>query len=368
VTQPMTTSTPQKKALGNVLLAARDLAVNFAVHKGEVQAVRKVSFQVQQGETLCIVGESGSGKSVTVQTILGLLPTPPARVTSGEIFYDGKDLLKLSNAELRKVAGGDIAMIFQDPLVSLNPTMTLGDQIEESLILHRTAMSHAERKARVLELMELVHIPEPAKRMRQFPHELSGGMRQRVMIAMALACNPKLLIADEPTTALDVTIQAQILALIQELSQRLNMATILITHDLGVVAKMADRVAVMYAGKIVEEGTVDEVFYRPKHPYTLGLKRAMPRDDTHASVPLTPIPGTPPDLFQPPTGCAFAPRCGAAMRVCAEQQPPELTFGSSRTSCWLHHPQALRQRESYGIAPLAPQTVAENAPPMGGSL
>ena len=252
-----TSNAATPKTFGNVLLEARDLAVNFVVHKGEVQAVRKVSFQVQQGETLCIVGESGSGKSVTVQTILGLLPSPPARIIGGEIFFEGRNLLKMSPSELRKVAGGDIAMIFQDPLVSLNPTMTLGDQIEESLILHRTWMTAAQRKARVLELMDLVHIPEPARRMRQFPHELSGGMRQRVMIAMALACNPKLLIADEPTTALDVTIQAQILALIHDLSCRLNMATILITHDLGVVAKMADRVAVMYAGKIVEEGTVD---------------------------------------------------------------------------------------------------------------
>ena len=348
-----TSNAATPKTFGNVLLEARDLAVNFVVHKGEVQAVRKVSFQVQQGETLCIVGESGSGKSVTVQTILGLLPSPPARIIGGEIFFEGRNLLKMSPSELRKVAGGDIAMIFQDPLVSLNPTMTLGDQIEESLILHRTWMTAAQRKARVLELMDLVHIPEPARRMRQFPHELSGGMRQRVMIAMALACNPKLLIADEPTTALDVTIQAQILALIHDLSCRLNMATILITHDLGVVAKMADRVAVMYAGKIVEEGTVDEVFYRPKHPYTLGLKRAMPRDDERSSVPLTPIPGTPPDLFHPPPGCAFAPRCAAAMQVCAVSQPPELSFGTSRTSCWLHHPQAERQRVDYGIATLA---------------
>ena len=334
-----------------VLLETRSLAVNFSVHGGQVKAVRDVSFRVHVGETLCIVGESGSGKSVTVQTILGLLPSPPAHVVGGQIMFQGQDLLKLTRKQMRKIAGGEIAMIFQDPLVSLNPTMTIYDQIAESLILH-SKMTATQRRARVLELMELVRIPEPAKRLKQFPHELSGGMRQRVMIAMGLACNPKLLIADEPTTALDVTIQAQILSLIRDLAQRLNMATILITHDLGVVAKMADRVAVMYGGKIVEEGLVDDVFYRPKHPYTVGLQRAMPKDDAGSAEPLTPIPGSPPDLFTPPVGCAFAPRCAAAMRICAEQAPPEIMHGDTRASCWLHHPKLATQRQSFGVHPI----------------
>jgi len=349
------------------LLEVRSLSVNFAVHGGDVKAVRDVSFFVREGETLCIVGESGSGKSVTVQTILGLLPTPPARVVNGQILFNGQDLLKLNRRQMRKIAGGEIAMIFQDPLVSLNPTMTVYDQIAETLILH-TNMTAAARRARVFELLELVRIPEPEKRLKQFPHELSGGMRQRVMIAMGLACNPKLLIADEPTTALDVTIQAQILTLIRDLSRRLNMATILITHDLGVVAKMADRVAVMYGGKVVEEGHVDEVFYRPKHPYTLGLQRAMPRDEAASSEPLTPIVGSPPDLFNPPVGCAFAPRCMAAMRVCTTAQPPELSLSDSRVSCWLQHSQAQDHRRQFGIAPLSAEANDAHHNGLGGGV
>jgi oligopeptide transport system ATP-binding protein len=341
-------------AAEDLVIDVRNLVVHFKVHQGEVAAVRNVSLQVRKGETLCIVGESGSGKSVTMQAIMGLLPTPPARIVSGQAFLGADrnvDLLSLSHHEMRKYLGSEIAMIFQDPLASLNPTMTVERQIEESLILH-TDLNATERYARVLELMELVRIPEPKQRMQQFPHELSGGMRQRVMIAMALACNPKLLIADEPTTALDVTIQAQILSLLKDLSVRLNMATILITHDLGVVAQMADRVAVMYAGKIVEEGSVREIFHRPRHPYTLALKQAMPEGNARDSQRLVSIQGTPPDLFQPPRGCAFAARCHAAMSVCHQYQPPAWGNETQRVSCWLHHDKATIQRQGMGIAEL----------------
>ncbi len=333
----------------NKILILENLEVSFRVHGGRVYAVRDVSFYVRKGECLCIVGESGSGKSVTVQAMMGILPMPPATINGGKAFLGKVDMLTLGNGERRKVLGKDIAMIFQDPLTSLNPTMTVNDQIAETLILH-TEMNAEQRHKRVMELLELVRIPEPKKRIHQYPHELSGGMRQRVMIAMALACNPKVLIADEPTTALDVTIQAQILALIKELAQKLHMAIILITHDLGVVAQMADRVAVMYAGKIVEEGSVDEVFYRSKHPYTLGLKRAMPKESHDER--LESIPGTPPDLFAPPTGCGFAARCPSAMVLCHTHQPPETTSDSCRVSCWLHHEYAKSQRMKSGISTL----------------
>ena len=346
------------------VLDVKNLVVNFKVHGGEVYAVREVSFFVRKGECLCIVGESGSGKSVTVQAVMNLLPCPPARILSGEAFLNagtgqdtapkgtsGVDLLKLPTAERRKILGSDIAMIFQDPLASLNPTMTVGKQVEEALLLH-TDLDTAGRRKRVAELFELVRIPEPARRIDQYPHELSGGMRQRVMIAMALSCNPKVLIADEPTTALDVTIQAQILTLIKDLAQKLQMATILITHDMGVVAQMADRVAVMYAGKIVEEGPVDEVFYAPKHPYTLGLKNAMPKETHTAGEKLQPIPGTPPDLFAPPPGCAFSLRCPHAMVLCHAHQPKELSNGSHRVSCWLQHDFAKASLESSSLGKL----------------
>jgi oligopeptide transport system ATP-binding protein len=328
-----------------IVLEVKNLSVNFKVYGGEVYAVRDVSFNVQAGECLCIVGESGSGKSVTVQSLMGL---SSGIITHGKAILHGENLLTMSHNERRKRLGKDIAMIFQDPLASLNPTMTIGDQIEEVLKLH-TPLTKAQRKARVIELLELVRIPEPRRRIDQYPHELSGGMRQRVMIAMALSCNPRVLIADEPTTALDVTIQAQILALVQELTQRFNMATILITHDLGVVAQMADRVAVMYAGKIVEEGTVDDVFYRSKHPYTVGLKRAMPKDTGSVSEPLLPIPGTPPDLFAPPAGCAFAARCPSALSICHSKQPPESRESNVRASCWLHHELAAEYRRDAGV-------------------
>lgn len=331
----------------NIVLDLKNLEVNFKVHGGRVFAVRDVSFFVREGECLCVVGESGSGKSVTVQALMGILPMPPASITGGTATLNGTNLLTMSNSERRKILGKDIAMIFQDPLTSLNPTLTVYDQIAESLTLH-TNFNRQQKHNRVIELLELVRIPEPQKRVHQYPHELSGGMRQRVMIAMALACNPKVLIADEPTTALDVTIQAQILALIKELAQKFRMAVILITHDLGVVAQMAQRVAVMYAGKIVEEGPVDEVFYRSKHPYTLGLKRAMPKESSEEK--LESIPGTPPDLFSPPKGCGFAARCPSAMEICHVQQPSEYAHLKCRVSCWLHHSMAAKQIAASGVA------------------
>lgn len=343
--QPTQPSSEQTSST-NVVLDVKNLSVNFKVYGGEVYAVRDVSFSVKAGECLCVVGESGSGKSVTVQSLMGL---SSGMITGGKALLHGNNLLTMTHNQRRKLLGKDIAMIFQDPLASLNPTMTIGHQIEEALLLH-TELSKAERKNRVIELLELVRIPEPKRRIDQYPHELSGGMRQRVMIAMALSCNPKVLIADEPTTALDVTIQAQILALIQELTNRFNMATILITHDLGVVAQMADRVAVMYAGKIVEEGEVDDVFYNSKHPYTVGLKRAMPKDTGSVNEPLLPIPGTPPDLFAPPPGCAFAARCPSALSICHNKQPPEVRKGNIRASCWLHHDMAADYRAEAGVS------------------
>lgn len=346
------------KTSSETLLQVDNLSVNFTVHGGEVKAVRSVSFDLKRGEMLCIVGESGCGKSVTMQAVMGLLPMPPAKLLSGKAMFEGKDLFTLTDKERRRVLGKEISMIFQDPLTSLNPTMTVENQIREMLDVH-TGLTKQEKRARVLELLQLVRIPEPQKRLEQYPHELSGGMRQRVMIAIALACNPKVLIADEPTTALDVTIQAQILTLMKELAQRLNMATVLITHDLGVVAQMAHRVLVMYAGKIVEEGSVDDIFYAPKHPYTIGLRAAMPQKDAQGKpIPLKPIPGTPPDLFSPPKGCAFAPRCPHAMVVCQQQQPPEIlgADGKTRVACWLHNEQATQeQRRQSGVTLISSQ-------------
>jgi len=288
------------------LLEVKDLQVSFDTHAGEVQAVRGVTFDLKKGETLAIVGESGSGKSVTSKALMGLIPNPPGRIKNGEIVFEGRDLTKLTEKEMQQVRGKDIAMIFQDPMTSLNPTMTIGNQIMEGLIKHQ-GMSKADARKVALELIDLVGIPNPEARLKQYPHQFSGGMRQRVVIAMALACNPKLLIADEPTTALDVTIQAQILELMKDIQQKTEAAIIFITHDLGVVANVADRVAVMYAGKVVEIGTVDEIFYNPKHPYTWGLIASMPSLDG-SEEELYAIPGTPPDLLKPPKGDAFAPR------------------------------------------------------------
>ena len=315
----------------NTILDVRDLRVSFKVYGGEVQAVRGVSFQVREGEAVAIVGESGSGKSVTAQAIMRLIATPPGQYKSGSVIFEGRDLLTISEKEMQKVRGNKIGMIFQDPMTSLNPTMTIGNQIMEGLIRHQRLRKSAA-KARAIELLAMVGIPDPKTRMKQYPHQMSGGMRQRVIIAIALACNPALLIADEPTTALDVTIQAQILQLMKELQQKTNTSIILITHDLGIVVDLCDRVIVMYAGQIVETGTKWEIFRNPQHPYTKGLLKSLPRLDQPKDEPLVPIYGTPPDMIQPPQGCGFCSRCKRAMRIC-ERQDPEWTAISETQRC-----------------------------------
>lgn len=326
--------------MSETLLSVKDLEVEFDTYGGTVKAVRGVSFDLAKGETLAIVGESGCGKSVTVQTLMGLIPMPPGRITGGEALLNGKNILGLPPQEANLFRGVEIGMIFQDPMSSLNPTMTIGDQIAETLKVHR-GKSHQEAFNMAIELLEKTHIPEAAKRARQYPFEFSGGMLQRAMIAQSLACNPSILIADEPTTALDVTIQAQILELMLELQRTEDMSIILITHDLAVVARMADRVAVMYAGQVVESGSVDDVFYRSAHPYTLGLKAAMPSNTHDRDKSLTPILGSPPDLFQPPEGCGYCARCPHAMKVCADNLPEIVNVGADHHSrCWLQHESA----------------------------
>jgi oligopeptide transport system ATP-binding protein len=321
------------------VLEVKDLHISFDIHAGEVQAVRGVSFDLYKGETLAIVGESGCGKSVTSKALMRLLPTPPSRIKQGEILFEGKDLTKLSDKEMQEIRGAKISMIFQDPMTSLNPTMTIGNQIMEVLLKHQN-MSKAEARNRAIELLQLVGIKNPELRIKQYPHQFSGGMRQRVVIAMALACNPKVLIADEPTTALDVTIQAQILELMKDIQKKMGMSIIFITHDLGVVANVADRVAVMYAGKVVEIGTVDEIFYNPKHPYTWGLLASMPSLD-HKDEELYSIPGTPPDLLNPPKGDAFAPRNPYAMKIDYELEPPMFKVSDTHyAATWLLHENA----------------------------
>jgi oligopeptide transport system ATP-binding protein len=324
------------------ILEVKDLRVSFSTYAGEVQAVRGVNFHLKKGEVLAIVGESGCGKSVTAQTIMRLIPTPPSVIKKGSsILFDGnKEITKMTNRQMEKIRGSEMGMIFQDPMTSLNPTMTIGVQIAETLIKHQN-MSKKAAMDRAVEMLALVGMSNPAGRVKQYPHELSGGMRQRVMIAIALACNPKLLIADEPTTALDVTIQAQIIELMKKLQEKTNASIILITHDLGVVADMAQRVIVMYAGKVVEQGTLDDIFYRAEHPYTWGLLRSVPRLDQNSDEELVPIPGTPPDLFAPPKGCAFAARCPYAMEVCLNEDPEHTLLSSGHSAaCWLLHPDA----------------------------
>ncbi len=331
----------QQSLLNNdIVVSVRDLEVSFFTYAGEVQAVRGVSFDIRRGETLGIVGESGCGKSVTAQTIMRLNPSPPAAIKNGSVQLDGTDIVSLSEREMQKIRGKDVSMIFQDPMTCLNPTMTVGKQVGETLILHQ---NYKKKQAfdKAVELLDLVKIPNPADRAKQYPHQFSGGMRQRAMIAMALACSPKLLIADEPTTALDVTIQAQILDLMKDLKDKTNNATILITHDLGIVASMSDRIAVMYAGKIIEIGNSEEVFYNPKHPYTWGLLDSRPRVDHPRDQQLEPIEGVPPDLIQPPSGCPFADRCKHCMKICKEEYPEQSVVGEDHTVfCWLQHPQA----------------------------
>ncbi len=322
------------------LIEVKDLRINFKTYAGIVQAVRGVNFELYEGETLAIVGESGSGKSVTSNALMKLLPQPPAQYAGGQILFNGKDLIPLTDKEMMKIRGNDIAMIFQDPMTALNPTMRIGPQITEVILKHKK-VSKDEAKARAIELLNQVGIPFPERRFRAYPHELSGGMRQRVVIAIALAADPKLLIADEPTTALDVTIQAQILELMKDIQKKSNTSIIFITHDLGVVANVADRVAVMYAGQIVEYGTVNDIFYNPKHPYTWGLLGSMPDLTNSTDELLRAIPGSPPNLLDPPKGDAFAARNEYALAIDFEQEPPMFQVSDSHyAKTWLLHPDA----------------------------
>ena len=316
------------------LLEIKDERLSFFTPAGEVKALNGVSFSMEEGEVLGIVGESGSGKSVTAYSVMGLTDYP-GKLIGGTINFNGHQIDKMSEKEMRKIRGNEVSIIFQDPMTSLNPVYTIGNQITEVICLH-TGKSKKEAHDRAKELLELVGINEPAKRLKQYPHELSGGMRQRVMIAIALACEPKLLIADEPTTALDVTIQAQILELMQELRKKLGMSIIMITHDLGVVASMCERIAVMYAGHIVEYGTADEIFYEPKHEYTKGLIKSIPKLNVQETERLIPIEGQPVDLLNPPAGCPFAPRCANCMKICLREMPPKTELSDTHYSqCWL---------------------------------
>lgn len=330
------------------LLEVKNLAVSFHTYAGEVQAVRGVSFCINNGECMAIVGESGSGKTVTSKAILGLIERPTGEVKKeSKILFEDKDILTFKEKELREFRGKDAAMIFQDPMTSLNPTMKIGRQITESILLH-SKVSRQEAKKRAIELLHKVNIPNPEERYNQYPYEFSGGMRQRVVIAIALASNPKLMIADEPTTALDVTIQAQIMNLLREIQKKNNTAIIMITHDLGVVAGIADYISVMYAGRIVEYGTVYDIFKDPQHPYTYDLLNAVPKLTNKNKSKLQVIPGTPPDLIAPPKGCGFADRCRYCMEIC-KQESPEYTSKSDthKSACWLNHAVA---KELYGFA------------------
>ena len=321
------------------VLQVDNLHVQFSTFGGIVHAVRGVSFSLHRGETLAIVGESGCGKSVTSQSIMGLIPAPHGRITKGQILYRDKDLAKLKEADLRKIRGVDISMIFQDPMTALNPTITIGEQITEGLMEHQR-ISKSAAKARGIEYLKMVGIANPEIRFKQYPHQFSGGMRQRIVIAMALICEPDILIADEPTTALDVTIQAQILALFRKVQKQTGVSIILITHDLGVVAQVADRIAVMYAGEIVETGDRRDIFYHARHPYTKGLLQSVPRLDQE-EADLVPINGSPPDLFAPPQGCPFTARCDHAMEVCAKADPERTHIGNAHfVNCWLEDERA----------------------------
>lgn len=316
------------------ILEVNNLETSFSILAGEVQSVRGVSFHLNKGEALGVVGESGCGKSVSMMSIIRLL-ADNGSIKNGEVLFDGQDLTKLSDREMEKIRGKEIAMIFQDPMTSLNPILTVGDQLTEHLIKH-TKISKSEAREKAIKMLDMVGIPSAEKRLKQYPHEFSGGMRQRVMIAMSLICDPKLIIADEPTTALDVTIQAQILDLLKTLKEEFNTSIILITHDLGVVADLCSRINVMYGGVVVEEGTVEEIFYNPKHPYTLGLLKSIPNPKENKKEKLTPIEGQPPDLLKPPVGCPFMARCDKAMRICKEQMPPFFDIENNHKSkCWL---------------------------------
>ncbi|MFX3619205.1 MAG: ABC transporter ATP-binding protein [Sporolactobacillus sp.] len=321
------------------VLEINNLAVSFHTHVGDVQAVRGINLFLKPGETLAIVGESGSGKSVTARSIMGLLPEKQSTIQRGSILFEGKDLTKIPEKAKRELRGKEIAMIFQDPMTSLNPTLTIGHQLMEPLRMHQK-LSKKQAKQRSIELLRKVGIPNPEQRMKQYPHQFSGGMRQRVVIAIAIACNPKILIADEPTTALDVTVQAKILELLKNLQKQMGTAILFITHDLGVVANMADRIAVMYAGRVAEVGTVDEIFYYPQHPYTWGLLRSMPTLDLKDQE-LYAIPGSPPDLSHPPAGDAFASRNPDAMAIDFEEQPPFFQISPTHAAAaWRLDPRA----------------------------
>ncbi|MDD2216440.1 MAG: ABC transporter ATP-binding protein [Eubacteriales bacterium] len=316
------------------LLEIKDLKVSFFTPVGEVKAVGGISYDLNYGEVMGIVGESGSGKSVEAYAIMGLLQSP-GKVVGGSITFDGEDVLAKTSKEMQDFRGNSVSMIFQNPMTCLNPVYTVGNQLIEAVQCHNK-VTKAQAKARAVEMLELVGINNPVRRMDQYPHEFSGGMRQRVMIAMGLICDPKMLIADEPTTALDVTIQAQIIELMKDIQKKTQMAIIFITHNLGVVAEVCDRVSVMYAGKIVEQGDVKDIFYHPHHPYTLGLLRSMPRVDAKEYERLIPIEGTPVDMLNPPVGCPFGPRCEHCMKICLRMEPPRIDLGNGHTSaCWL---------------------------------
>ncbi len=319
------------------ILEVKDLSFSFCTYGGIVKAVRGVDFDVNEGEIVGIVGESGCGKSVTAQCLVRLNPEPPGFFENGSIQYKGTEIITMTDKEMRKIRGVEIGFIFQDPMTSLNPTMKIGKQIEE-IFVQRNMYNKKELKEKALEILKLVGISDGERRYNQYPHELSGGMKQRVMIAIALVGNPSIIIADEPTTSLDVTIEAQILDLLRDLQKKLNTSIILITHDLGVIAKMCDRVLVMYGGKIVERGMVDDIFYNTKHPYTSGLLGSIASLETEKDEELEPIEGTPPDLFSPPAGCPFAARCEYAMEICYQAMPPEYQLADNHTTmCWLQH-------------------------------
>ncbi len=330
------------------ILEVKNLRVSFHTYAGEVRAVRGVNFELRRGETLAFVGESGCGKTVTAKSILRLLPPGVAEIKPGsEILYNGEDVLQMDQKRLQKYRGNEVSMIFQDPMTSLNPTMTCGKQIMEALMLHKR-LNKQEAKAEAIRMLDLVKIPDPEKRFAAYPHELSGGMRQRVMIAIALSCEPSILIADEPTTALDVTIQAQIIDLLKELKEKLNTAIILVTHDLGVVATLADRIQVMYAGQVLESGSAREIFYQPQHPYTWALLSSVPDLAEHSKQELYSLQGTPPDLIMPLESCPFAARCDYCMQICRQQMPQVTNVSDTHTvACWLQHPSAPKVKPFY---------------------
>jgi oligopeptide transport system ATP-binding protein len=373
-TTSATTSGAQALRHGQPLLEVKNLKTQFFTQDGVVKAVDDVSFYVMPGETLGVVGESGSGKSMTGLSIMRLIPNPPGKIVNGEVIFNGRDVLKMSEEQVRGIRGNDIAMIFQDPMTSLNPVLTINRQISESLQLHM-GMNKEQAKARSVELLEMVGIPNASERVDQYPHQFSGGMRQRVMIAMALSCNPKLLIADEPTTALDVTIQAQILDLMRTLQSETGAGVLMITHSMGVVAGMADRVQVMYAGHIVETATTEEIFANPRHPYTVGLMKSIPRLDATKKEKLQPIRGLPPDLIDLPDMCPFVPRCNYAREKCEQKNPPLMEVGPGHYSaCWFWEEvhagddqDAVAQKYGHPEPSIASNDFNPNAPDLGVS-